>query len=246
MLFAGLECICGEGQKGGQIFVNCVTAAVLYMIIVQLAYSGLPAGSSLANGLPLINHVQQEGGIRALISNSPGTFAGDFVELVTLIFLIQWIAGLFSFPDAGLAGKLTSGIVIVFVGTIVYGFAMVSIKNTVVLKWCVYCVECLITGGSILYTPAMVLSFVLGIKKDNYMVTYLMSVLPKTSIGKAISSSITSAVVFIAFAMTLESQYGSICNVFAGGVEILKSFGGIIIMLMGVYYLLISLKPRKR
>lgn len=246
MLFGGLGYICGEKQKGSQIFVNCITALLLYMIIVQLAHSGLPAGSAFAHGIPFINHIQQAGGIKLLMHNSPGIFASDFVEFTTLILLIQWIAGLVSFPGAGLAGKITSGIVIVFIGILTYGFVMLSVKDNIVLKWCVYCVECVITGGSILYTPAMIISYISGLKKGNYAVTYLMSAFPKTSLGKAVSSSITSAVVFIAFALALESQYGSICNVFAGGLEILKCFGGIIVMLIGIYYLLTGLKTAGR
>ena len=232
MLFGGLCFICGEQRKGSQILVNSITAVVLYMMIAQLACSGLPAGNSFAYGLPFINHIQQAGGIKFLLRGTPGIFARDFVELVTLILLIQWTASLVSFSDAGIAGKITASIIIVFIGIISYGFVMMSIKDTTVLKWCVYCVECLITGGSILYTPAMIISYVLGLKKDNYVITYFMSVLPKTKLGRAISSAITSAMVFIAFALTLESQYGSICNVLAGGIEILKCYGSVIVMLM--------------
>lgn len=236
-LFGGLCCICGEQKKGNQILVNCVTAVVLYVIIVQLAHSGLPAGSAFAHGLPFVNHIQQAGGIKILLSDSPGIFASDFVEFVTLVLLIQWIASLVSFSDAGLAGKITAGVVIVFLGIIMYGFVMMSVKENIVLRWCVYCVECLITGGSILYTPAMIISYLSGLKKDNYVISYFLSVFPKTNIGKAVSSALTSAVVFIVFGLTLENQYGSICNVLAGGIEILKCYGSIIVMLMGIYFL---------
>ena len=242
VLFGGLCCICGEQKKGNQILVNCVTAAVLYVIIVQLAYSGLPAGSSFSYGLPFINHIQQMGGIKVLLSDSPEIFASDFVEFVTLVLLIQWIVGLVPFSDAGFVGKITVGIVIVFLGIVVYGFTMMSVKENIVLKWCVYCVECLITGGSILYTPAMIISYLSGLKKDNYVISYFLSVLPKTNIGKAMSSALTSAVVFIVFALTLENQYGSICNVLADGIEILKCYGSVIIMLMGIYFLLAALR----
>ncbi|MCI8377423.1 MAG: hypothetical protein HFH72_02760 [Lachnospiraceae bacterium] len=71
-LFGGLCCICGEQKKGNQILVNCVTAVVLYVIIVQLAHSGLPAGSAFAHGLPFVNHIQQAGGIKISLSDSSG------------------------------------------------------------------------------------------------------------------------------------------------------------------------------
>lgn len=246
MLFGGLCCISGEDRKGSQILVNCLTATTLYMVIVQLAHSGLPADSPLSQGLPLINHMRQAGGIRDLLYNSPKIFAGDFVELVTLILLIQWIANLISFPCAGFAGKLTSSIVIVFIGVIAYGYVMLAIQDTFLIKWCVYCVEYILTGGSILYTPAMLLSFILGLKKDNYTITYFMSVFPKTSIGKAIASSLASAVVFVVFALSLERQCGSLCNVLAGGLEAFECSGSVIVILMGIYFLITGLKAGNR
>ena len=87
-----------------------------------------------------------------------------------------------------------------------------------------------------------IISYLSGLKKDNYVISYFLSVLPKTNIGKAMSSAITSAVVFIVFALTLENQYGSICNVLADGIEILKCYGSVIIMLMGIYFLLAALR----
>lgn len=243
-LFGALCCVTGEKQKGGQILVNCVTALVLSLVILELFHTGLAQDGLLSDGLPIVNHVHRYGSIRILLTEHPGLFALDFVELVTLIFLFHWFTKLIPMPNAGLAGKITSGIIMVCVSILAYSCLMSAVRDNILIKWCVYCVECIITGGSILYPPAMIISLVTGLKKNNPAVSYLISEFPKTAIGKSISSAIASAVVFIAFALTLESQYGSVCNVLKSGLQILENIGSVIIILIGLCRLLVGLKPK--
>lgn len=245
VLFGGLCCITGEKQKGSQILVNCFTSVALYLVILQMFNTGVPNSGLLSSGLPVVNHVYQYGSIKNFIADSPGIFAIDFVEMVTLVIMFRWISGLISFPDAGLAGKITSNIVIVCISIILYGCFMYFARNNIITRWCVYCVECIITGGSILYTPAMLLSAISGLKKNNFAITYLISVFSKTALGKAVSSSAISVIIFIVFVMALENQYGSVCTVIKNGTGFMEYAGGIFIAFMGLFILVTCIKPKK-
>ena len=180
--------------------------------------------------------------MRKYFSDSPAFFALDFVELVTLTLMINWVSNTFSFGNAGFVGKITSRIAIVFGGIIVYGFFMDFVRDNIVMKWCVYCVECIITGGSILYTPILLLSFITGLKKDSFILTYIIKQFPSTSIGRAISTAITSSVMFLVLMIVLETQYGSVCNILQGTVDTMESWGAVIVMIIGMYILLKSIK----
>ncbi len=165
LLFGGLCTLTGEDKKGNTIIVNCITAVILYTLVLELFNGGMPGDSIFAEGLPLVNNVEKAGSVGRYFANSPTLFALDFVELVTLTLMINWVSNLFSFEAAGMAGKITSRIIIVLGGVIAYGFFMDFVRDNIVMKWCVYCVECIITGSSIAYTPILLLSFITGLKK---------------------------------------------------------------------------------
>lgn len=207
--------------------------------------TGVPHSGPLSSGLPVLNHVYQYGSIKNFMENCPGIFALDFVEMVTLVIIFRWISGLISFPDAGLAGKITSNIVIACISVLLYGCFMSFARNNIITRWCVYCVECIITGGSILYTPAMLLSAISGLKKNNFAITYFISVFSKTALGKAVSSSAISVIVFIVFVIALENQYGSVCTVIKNGAGFMEYAGSIFIVFMGLFILVTCIKPKK-
>lgn len=245
VLFGLLCSFTGEEKKGNIIVINCLTSSILYIVILELFNSDFFAGGVFESGLPLVNNVEKVGSVRQYFVNSPALFALDFVELVSLTLMINWVSNMFSFENAGFVGKITSRIAIVFGGIIAYGFFMDFVKDNVVIKWCVYCVECLITGGSILYTPLLMLSFVTGLKKDNLILTYIIKQFPTTSIGKAISTAVTSSVMFLVLIIILETQYGSICTILQGTLDSIESWGAIFVMIMGIYFVVNSIKSKK-
>lgn len=113
-LLLGILCtITGEGNKGNQIIINCTTVLALYLLIVQLFNVGITQNSFFVSGIPLIKGVNQYGSIQGLFSDAPGIFAFDFVELVILTLIINWISNLFSLSESGFVGKILSRIVIV-------------------------------------------------------------------------------------------------------------------------------------
>lgn len=245
-LFGGLCSITGEEKKGNTIVVNCITAMVLYLLVIELFNYSLPAGGIFKSGIPLVNNVEKIGSVKNYLLNNPGAFAIDFVELVALTLMINLVSNLFSFEEAGFAGKVISRIVIVLGGIIAYGFLMDIVRDNIILKWCVYCVECVIMGSSILYTPIMVISFITGLKKDNIALVYLVEQFPNTSIGKAIFTAVTSSVMFLGLMIALESQYGSMCNILQGTVDGMESFGSVIVMTIGLYIIISGLKKRNK
>lgn len=244
-IFGGLCLVTGEENKGNQVLVSCMTAVILLMMIMMLFGIDDSSQRICISGLPLIENIQKAGGIKDLITQFPGKFALDFVELVTLMMLIHWVSNLYKAADAGFAGKILSRLIIVGIAVITYGFVMDIVREHILIKWTVYCVECMITGTAILYTPAMTLAFITGWKADNPVITYIVSQFPKTNIGKAISEAISTSVALIALLVIVESQYGSVPNIMGSALNAFEGVGACILMLMGIYFMVTSLKKNK-
>ena len=73
---------------------------------------------------------------------------------------------------------------------------------------------------------------------------YFVEQFPKTSIGKAISTAVTTAIVFLVFLIVLESQYGSVCNIIKGTYDSMESIGAIVVTIFGIYIVVNSLKKK--
>lgn len=244
ILFGVICTVTGEEKKGSTIVVNCITAVIMYALVLELFNGSLPMGDVFDAGLPLVSNVEKAGSVRQYFADSPALFALDFVELVSLTLMINFISNLFTFENAGFVGKITSRIIIVLGGIILYGFFMDMVRDNVVTKWCVYCVECVITGSSILYPPILILSFITALKKDNMILTFIIKNFPNTSIGKAILTAVTSSVMFLLLIIILESQYGSVCKILKGTVKSMESLGAVIVMIIGIYIVVNSIKRK--
>ncbi len=243
-LFGGLATIAGEQDKGGTIISNCMTALFLYILVIAMfgvKGNGVFSGGILQSGVPLIGDIDTYGSVGALVSNQPSKFALDFVELVTLTVIINWISQFFG-SEGGFAGMVVKKIIVVLVGTLLYGMFMEFVRENIFMKWAVYAVECLITGGAILITPAMLLSALTRQSQDSFAVRYAISQFPNTRIGRAVSSAITSSVMLIVVIVVLESQYGSIKNIFSGLIGSMGGIGTIVVMIMGIYFIISALK----
>ena len=235
-LFGIMSNLAGDHNKGSQILINCVSVLILYFIVVEMFNVGTSKEGIFQTGIPLINNVKQAGSLKALIHEHTAEFALDFVELVTLTVIINWISNILQFEKSGLVGSITSRIIIVLLGIVIYGFFMDFVGNNIVFKWCVYAVECILTGGSILYTPAMIVAAITGFKHDSQVVTYFLLEFKKTNFARAIANAISSSVVFLGFLLLLENQYGSICNVFSGTGVLIYYIGVVVIIVMGIYF----------
>lgn len=246
VLFGILCTITGEDAKGVTIITNTVTAMILYAVILSVFNFDGTGNGVFSSAIPMIKGLERYDSVLAFVKNAPGDFAKSFVELVTLSLIISYVSNLLSFQSAGAFGKITSRIILVFAGIIMYGAVMDSISENVVIKWCVYAVESFITIGSIAYTPLMLAANLTGLKHDNWLLIYLINALPKCKLGKAISAAISSVIMFLVLAVILENQYGSIKYILRGGTAILETMGGIVVMCMGLYFMLGCLKAGKR
>lgn len=241
IIFGFLCSITGEKSKGDSIINYCFTALILLAVVV-ISFMGINIGEGIfSHSLPLLAGINEYGSVSDFFQNSPGQFALSFVELVTLVILINWVSNLLSFSEGGLVGKMVSKLIIFFIACLGYGIVMNYIGNNTLIKWFVYVVECVITGSAILYTPALILSTYLNIKEGTFLSTYILSILPETNIGKAISASITTAISFIIILVVIEQQSGSIINTLNDSLVAVKSFGGIVIMIFGLYFIVKSI-----
>lgn len=89
LLFGGLCSITGEEKKGGTIIGNCITAIILYAVILELFNAETLAGGVFESGLPLVNNVEKAGSVRQYFVSSPALFALDFVELVRFFMTLR-------------------------------------------------------------------------------------------------------------------------------------------------------------
>lgn len=237
----GILCnLTGDNDKGNQILSNSITAFILYSMIVIIFGLADTSRSILDLRIPFAAGINKYGTMKEYIANSVGMFALDFAQMVTLVLIINWVTNILKFENAGFAGKVSSKIVIVLMAILAYGFVMDLIEDNNILRWCVYCIECLITGGSIIYTPAMIIMTITGIKEGNYVNSYIISQFPKSSLGKAITTAITSSIVFVVFLFMLDMQYGGIYNIMNSTLESFGSIAAVIIILMGIYFIVKS------
>ena len=246
VLFGVLCSITGDDSKGNTIIVNTMTAMILYGVILSLFNIDGNGNSIFKSAIPMMKGIDQYGTVLTFVKEAPSQFALDFVELVTLSLIISGLSNLISFQSAGVFGKIISRIILVFAGIILYGIVMDGISDNKVIKWCVYAIESFITMGSIAYTPLMLAANITGLKHENWLLIYLINEFPKCKLGKAISAAISSVVMFLVLIVILESQYGSVKYILKGSTVMLETMGGIVVMCMGIYVLLSSLKVGKK
>lgn len=237
-IWGGLCSVTGDEDIGNTIMVNCLTAFILFVVLLSLFNIGGADNGIFKTALPMIDGLQKYGNVSGFLKSSPGEFALGFVQLVAVSLLINYASNLFNFGSSWVFGKITSRIAIVLIGLILYGIFWDMVSGNIAMKWCVYAVESLITVGSISYPAIMIASNITGLKTNNYVLMYVVNQLPKTSIGKAISAAITSSITFLALLAILESQYGTSINLLNGCLSILESSGSIIIMVMGIAIML--------
>lgn len=69
---------------------------------------------------------------------------------------------------------------------------------------------------------------------DNKLVAYIVNELPKTELGKAMSTSVSSSVIFLFYVVALEKQYGTVKQMLRGGIVLLNTAAPLIIMVLGI------------
>lgn len=244
VLFGILSAVSGDEDAGNTIIVNSITAAIMYAIVLTMF--GLDGGgeSMFSYSIPFLAELGKYGNVLSYIKASPGSFALSFVELVTLTLVISFVSNTLNLKSSGIFMKMISRMIIVLAGIIVYGMVMEAIGDNVVMRWFVYAVESLITVGAIAYTPFMLVANITGWKRGDWLTIYIVNMLPKTALGKSISSAINTAAGLLVVLGCLETQYGSATNILKNGYVLLEMMGPIIVMCIGIYIMLKSVFKR--
>lgn len=158
VVWGALCMVTGEKNIGNTIMVNCFTAMVLFIILLSLFNLHGAGNGSLNEAVPMLDGLERYGNTSNFLKSNPAEFALNFVQLVTISLLVNYISNLFGNGSSNnIVGKLIGRIVIVMLAFIAYGFVWKMISENVVIKWCIYAVESLITVGAVSY-PIMVLA----------------------------------------------------------------------------------------
>lgn len=241
----GLLCnLTDDENKGMQIINNCVTAIVIYSMIIVI-FSAKNSEIIKLN-IPFWNGIVKYGTLKSYLKASAGGFALDFIQLVTLVLLINWVSNIMSFDKAGFIGILTSKFIIVFIGILIYGFIMQFIEKNIFFKLAVYAIECIITGGSIVVTPLLIIKTITGTKQEAFVNAYILDSLKQSNIGKAITASMSSSIVILVFMYAMNLQYGGVNNVLSDVMQSFSGIAGIIIVLMGIYFIVKSITTKRK
>lgn len=103
----GLLCnLTGDENKGMQIINNCVTAIVIYSMIIVI-FSAKNSEIIKLN-IPFWNGIVKYGTLKSYLKASAGGFALDFIQLVTLVLLINWVSNITGKHMIGAYGNIES------------------------------------------------------------------------------------------------------------------------------------------
>ena len=170
VVWGALCMVTGEKNIGNTIMVNCFTAMVLFIILLSLFNLHGAGNGSLNEAVPMLDGLERYGNTSNFLKSNPAEFALNFVQLVTISLLVNYISNLFGNGSSNnIVGKLIGRIVIVMLAFIAYGFVWKMISENVVIKWCIYAVESLITVGAVSYPIMVLAASITGLKTNNYV-----------------------------------------------------------------------------
>ena len=245
VVWGALCMVTGEKNNANTIMVKRFTAMVLLIKIQTIINLNRAGNGSLNEAVPMLDGLERYGNTSNFLKSNPAEFALNFVQLVTISLLVNYISNLFGNGSSNnIVGKLIGRIVIVMLAFIAYGFVWKMISENVVIKWCIYAVESLITVGAVSYPIMVLAASITGLKTNNYVLIYAVKQFPKTRFGRSVSAAITSSIMFLVLLVILESQYGTATNILQGVAAYMKSFGSVIVVVMGIATLVKSLKHK--
>lgn len=233
-IYAGIEWIGGNPQSSKSLVNGCITVVFLYLLIVSMYTTNYNAGA-FHEGIPFLNEIERYGSLTAVFRENKLLFSFQMAELVVLVFAIKLISKIMTLNvGKGVSGLLISRLILVMTGILLNGFLMQAVKDHEVYKWGVHCLYCIISGGSVIITPFMIVGRIMGLDSDNKLVAYIVNELPKTELGKAMSTSVSSSVIFLFYVAALEKQYGTVKQMLRGGIVLLNTAAPLIIMVLGI------------
>lgn len=84
------------------------------------------------------------------------------------------------------------------------------------------------------------------VEQEAFVNAYILDSLKQSNIGKAITASISSSIVILVFMYAMDLQYGGVNNVLSDVMQSFSGIAGIIIVLMGIYFIVKSITTKRK
>ena len=221
----------GETGQSNQIASGLYTVFFLYIIIVGIISSGAEHGL-ISDGIPFVTIMGKDTTLISIMHDHLGLFVSETAELISLMFLISVVERIIPVNNKNISIMIVSRLIIVLVGIIANSFIVSLVIANDIYQWGLTCLQCLISGTTIIVSPAMLIGKLLGVDPDNPIIKYVVKKLPETAIGKGMSAAVTRSAVLLVGTMVLESQSGPLYGILEVGLNLLIAFLPIIVSII--------------
>ena len=187
-------------------------------------------------GIPFADQMDAYAGLREMFSQAPQVFAAECAELICLTFVMAYLSRLLPAGQggSGLTGAVIGRMILILAGVIVNSLFMQAIAGTPLFRLAIIALQCFLSGAALLVTPAMIIGRILHLDPKNGFVAFLVKKLPGTGVGKALTTAVTNALIFVFAIMALERQYGSINQLVRQVPTLIAAFAPAVLMLCGI------------
>lgn len=227
-----------------------VAAAIGLLVTYAFLILSLGSFSELATffegicgGIPFLNEIADYGSLQKVLSESPMPAAVAFMDTVILSAMIEIIMML-PLTQGSATGKfmvnLFTGIVVAIASLLLLNYV---VKETTVYQWIVSAIGSIIALLSLGTIPMLIVSL---FKKNSSAGIGLIGTLllfSKSKIVGVLRASFLKAVVYVGGIWMLEKHFGGIANGLSQLSTILIAFGPVVVMIIGIVFILKSVKP---
>lgn len=196
----------------------------------------------ICGGIPFLSEIADYGSLQKVISESPLSAAVAFMDTVILSALIEIIMML-PLTQGSATGKfmvnLFTGIVVAIASLLLLNYI---IKGTSVYQWIVSAIGSIIALLSVGTIPMLIVSL---FKKNSPAGIGLIGSLvlfSKSKVVGVLRASFLKAIVYVFGIWMLEKYFGNISNGISQLSTLLIAFGPVIIMIIGIAFIMKSLK----
>ncbi len=233
LLNSFLDYICGIDSSGnhGKVLEGTLTIVILYFVIISLFGNQL-----ISVGIPFVDQLDHYSSLMFMFEERPTVFVFECAELISLTFVISLISSYIpsTFGGNGITGAVVRGIVLVLIGIVANNYFLSLVKKTDLFSWALTALQCFFSGTALVLTPAAIIGKMLRLNPESEVVSFLITKLPQTKVGKAMSTAASNAILLVFVIMIFESQFGSIGNFVSQVPVLLSLFAPLLIMLMGI------------
>lgn len=226
-----------------------VAAAIGLLVTYAFLILSLGSFSELATffegicgGIPFLNEIADYGSLQKVLSESPLSAAVAFLDTVILSATIEIIM-LFPLTQGNTTGKfmvnLFTGIIVAIASLLLLNYV---IKDSSVYQWIVSVIGSVIALFSVGTIPILIISL---FKKNSTAGIGLIGTLLLFSQSKIVGilrSAFLKAIVYVCGIWMLESKFGTIANGLSQLSAILIAFGPVVVMIIGIVFILKSVK----